>query len=243
MFIQGVDVGLSYNDTGSSYTNSATTIIRANTGGSYTGNNIAGNTTAASAHAVQAQNGGQITVNNSTFSLGAAATNAHGLYAVGAGSQINASGADITTTSASSNAALSNAAGGGINLGSNSTLRSDTATAVQLTAGTISGNNLTVISNRLGAALTPVLVARPDYPAGLIATDPIDSDHSGDAAALAPYLAGAPATGIAISGGALNLSGQTTITAGGMGIQMTAAARNWPTWRSARGLAARTTHG
>lgn len=221
VFIQGVDQGASFSESGTGYLNSATTIIRVNTGGSYTGNNIEGSTTAAGANAVQAQNGGQITVNNSLFSLGAAATNAHGLYAVGAGSQINASGVDITTTSASSNAAFSNAAGGGINLGSNSTLRSDTATTVQLTAGTISGNNLTIISNRLGAAVTPVLLGQPNYPGGLGGSDPIDSDHSGDAAALAPYLAGAPATGINISGGVLNLTGQTTITAGGMGIQMT----------------------
>ncbi|ANY16167.1 hypothetical protein AW878_18980 [Bordetella pseudohinzii] len=203
------------------YSNSATTIIRAASGGSYTGTNITGSTTANGAYGAYAQNGGQITLNGGTFLLNATATNAHGLFASGAGSQINANGVTITTTAGNSSAAISNAAGGGIALGTGSILSSDAGTTLQVSAGAVSGNNLSLTSNRLGAALTPQLIALPSYPGGLAGTDPIDSDHSGDDAALAPYLIASPAHAVSMGGGTLNLTGLTTVNAGGMGMQVT----------------------
>ncbi len=172
VFIQGADVGPSRTESGMDYSNSATTIIRAASGGSYTGTNITGSTTANGAYGAYAQNGGQITLNGGTFLLNATATNAHGLFASGAGSQINANGVTITTTAGNSSAAISNAAGGGIALGTGSILSSDAGTTLQVSAGAVSGNNLSLTSNRLGAALTPQLIALPSYPGGWRAPTP-----------------------------------------------------------------------
>lgn len=186
VFIQGTNVGNTYTDTnGQQYPGSTATIVRGNgAAASYTGTDIGGDTTGASANVrgVEVNAGATATFNGTTnITANNSGGNSFGVTATGTGSTATFNQLNLIMGSASTSIGVNVAAGNTVNLGAGSSITSNTATAGRAAiavAGTVTGNALTVESNRgidvqAGGVLSltgaNTITGRTDYGLGIAA--------------------------------------------------------------------------